>query len=125
MLVPTVLAALLLLAPASLRGGPTDLRITVWPKGRPGASVHWTLRCGPPRGTLPHPARACRRLAALAGPFAPVPRDAVCTQIYGGPQIAVVAGRYRGLRVWALFRRSDGCQIARWNRIAFLLPVRT
>jgi hypothetical protein len=46
----------------------------------------------------------------------------MCTQIYGGPQEALVTGTFGGRRVWARFSRRNGCEIARWNRIAFLFP---
>lgn len=108
-------------APAGTAG--TELRIAVWPEGRgSGAPQVWTLRCEPARGTLPAPPAACRRLAALGRPFAPLRGDMQCTQIYGGPAEALVTGRYRGRRVWALLNRRDGCQIARWRRVAFLTP---
>jgi hypothetical protein len=81
----------------------------------------WTLRC-PPGGTLPNPARACSRLAELDHPFAPVPKSAACTAIYGGPQVAEVRGKFKGRRVNARFSRGDGCEIARWNRVRFLFP---
>lgn len=82
----------------------------------------YVLRCAPAGGTLPNAARACMRLGRTRSPFAPVPRTAACTQIYGGPQRATVVGTYKGQRVGATFRRTDGCQIARWNRVAFLFP---
>jgi Subtilisin inhibitor-like len=104
----------------------TELRITAWPKGRGTAGVkRWTLRCGPAGGSLPKPAGACKSLASLTNPFAPVPRDAACTEIYGGPAEAVVSGRHAGRRVWARFSRTDGCQIERWDRHRFLFPFRT
>jgi len=81
----------------------------------------WTLHC-PPGGTLPHPARACERLAAIDKPFAPVPRNVACTEIYGGPQVAEVRGTFRGRKVNARFTRTDGCEIARWNKVRFLFP---
>jgi Subtilisin inhibitor-like len=104
----------------------TELRITAWPEGpeRGGARV-WRLSCGPAGGTLPRPAAACRQLAVLERPFAPVPKDMACTEIYGGPQVARVTGSFRGRRVWATFRRTDGCEIARWNRVRLLFPVAT
>jgi len=85
----------------------------------------WILRCDPARGTLPRPAVACRRLAA-GGPrlFAPLSDDLLCTQIYGGPQVARVVGTVAGKRVWATFSRQDGCHISRWNRLSpWLLPA--
>ena len=101
----------------------TSLHITVWPNGADGAKRMWTLRCAPVGGTLPHRVTACRRLATMTRPFRPVPRDAVCTQIYGGPQTALVTGRLDGRRVRASFNRRDGCEIDRWNRVRFLFPV--
>jgi len=100
------------------------LTITVWPQGREaGGARRWTLECGPAGGTHPHPARACAQLAAVANPFRPVPRDAMCTQIYGGPQEALVTGTYRGAGVNARFNRVNGCEISRWDRVAALFPV--
>lgn len=81
----------------------------------------WTLTC-PDRGTLPQPRRACERLAALEKPFAPTPKSAACTLIYGGPEVATVRGRFRGRTVSARFSRTNGCEIARWNRVRFLFP---
>ena len=103
----------------------TTLRITYWEDGsRTAASESWTLRCDPPRGTLPQPARACKRLfSSGARMFAPTPQGIACTEIYGGPQKARVVGIVAGDRVWATFARADGCQIARWNRITpWLVP---
>ena len=99
------------------------LQITVWPQGPDAASRTWTLRCGPAGGSLPKPALACRRLRELRAPFAPVPKNAVCTAIYGGPAVARVTGRFRGETVRATFRRRNGCEIARWDRVRFLFPV--
>ena len=104
-----------------------DLRITVWPAGPDSSagSQVWRLRCRPVGGTLPRRASACLRLGALERPFAPVPKNVGCTQIYGGPQEARVTGTFEGRRVWARFKRTDGCEIARWNRVRFLFPVAT
>jgi Subtilisin inhibitor-like len=102
-------------------GPPTDLRITVWPQGKgKGEPRKARLQCDPAGGTFASPAEACRRLAALKSPFAPVPPDVACTQIYGGPDVAVVTGRFRMRHLWTAFRRTNGCEIARWNRVAFL-----
>ena len=100
----------------------TSLHITVWPDG-PGRGRHtYTLRCAPSAGTLPKRTAACTRLATITRPFAPTPKNMMCTQLYGGPAEAVVTGRLRGHSVSARFGRKDGCQIARWNRVAFLFP---
>ncbi len=115
-----------LAAGASGSTGTSALRLAVWPEGPDRGSARvWFLRCAPAGGTLPRPAVACRRLFAQPRPFAPVPKDMACTEIYGGPQVARVTGTFRGRRVWATFRRTDGCEIARWNRVRFLFPVAT
>lgn len=49
-------------------------------------------------------------------------RTAPCTQIYGGPQRARVAGRVADIPIDRSFSRRDGCQIADWNRAQALLP---
>ena len=99
----------------------TSLHITVWPDGpnQPGKRSY-TLQCAPVGGTLPHSASACTKLARIAHPFAPTPKDMACTLIYGGPQEALVTGAFRGHRVRARFNRKDGCEVARWNRVRFL-----
>jgi hypothetical protein len=101
----------------------TSLQITVWPDGHghPGKQVY-TLRCAPAGGTLPRRTLSCTKLMRLTRPFAPTPWNTACTQIYGGPQDALVTGRFRGKFVRAQFGRKDGCEIARWNRVQFLFP---
>jgi hypothetical protein len=98
-----------------------SLEISVTPGGKGPPTKLWTLRC-PPAGTLPDPARACRGLAAVDKPFAPVPKGVACTEIYGGPQVAEVQGTFRGEPVNTRFTRTDGCQIARWDKVRFLFP---
>jgi hypothetical protein len=117
-----VLVALVALA---LSGTPSaQLTVTVWPEGRGRAAKVWTLRCGPVGGTLPGRAAACRRLAAAPRGWAPYPPTTVCSQIYAGPQVALVRGLFYGRRVSATFSRRNGCEIARWKRLSFLFPVR-
>jgi len=104
----------------------TALRVTYWEDvAKPSESITWTLRCNPARGSLPRPARACARLAAGgARLFARLPRNIVCTEIYGGPQRARVVGTVNGRRIFATFARSNGCEIDRWQRISpWLVPA--
>jgi hypothetical protein len=128
-LVGTGLCALALASLGSAFAMPqevTSLRVTYWADTtKPATSVVWTLRCDPPSGSLPRPARACARLAAGGAKlFAPTPRGIACTQVYGGPQNARVVGTVRGTRVSATFTRTNGCQIARWKRISpWLVPA--
>ena len=124
-LVAGLLTAGLATTPAAAAGSDTTLRITYWKdSGAPPKSVTWTLRCTPPRGSLPRPVRACRKLArGGAALFAPLPPNIVCTEIYGGPQQARVTGVVRGKPVRATFSRVNGCEIGRWQRISpWLVP---
>ena len=117
-----VLGAACLVSPSL--AATVDLQVTLWPKGKEARQVvTWSLRCDPATGSLPRPSRACRLLRALRNPFALVPPDEICTQIYGGPQVALVRGRFLGRRIWTYFKRTDGCQTGRWNRLTFLLPT--
>jgi hypothetical protein len=105
-------------------GTQTVLEIKAWPNGkeRGGAPREWKLYCERAGGTHPRPEKACERLLALDDAFAPT-QDTVCTEIYGGPAVAEIQGLYRGETVDATFTRTDGCEIARWDRHAFLFPI--
>ena len=110
---------------ASASAKPVSLTITYWPDEQaPATFERWTLRCNPLGGSLPNRKRACAKLSRLAvGSFAAVPPDALCTQVYGGPQKAVVKGTIGSHRIWASFRRRNGCEIDRWARFSpWLLP---
>ena len=98
----------------------TALEISVTPGGEAPTKI-WTLRC-PDGGTLPDAAEACEQLSKMDDPFAPVPKDTACTQVYGGPQEADVRGTFRGRPVQAHFDRGNGCEIERWDKVAFLFP---
>ena len=102
-----------------------DTRLTVVVTASPdSAEQTYTLVCDPAGGDHPDPAAACRALIRVKDPFAPVPPDTMCTEIYGGPQTATVTGTFRGEPVDAEFSRTDGCQIARWDAHAALLVER-
>jgi hypothetical protein len=107
-------------APGDTAGGPTELTVVVTPAPGAGEST-WRLTCDPPGGDHPDAEAACRLLSRLKDPFAPVPSDAVCTEIYGGPQTATVTGTFRGEPVSAEFSRTNGCEIARWDEHVTLL----
>lgn len=82
----------------------------------------WRLTCDPAGGDHPAPEEACADLAE-AGPdvFEPVPEDRMCTQIYGGAQVATVRGHMGGDEVDASFSRVDGCEIDRWETMGAVL----
>lgn len=105
--------------------GPDDAETAVTVTLNPGegaAVEEWTLTCEPPGGNHPDPAAACATLDEVDSEvFAPVPPDQVCTQIYGGPQTAVLSGSWRGERIEAEFSRENGCEIMRWDTVAEVL----
>lgn len=100
---------------------PTMLEISVSPGGEAPTKT-WTLRCPDGVSSLPEAAEACEQLAKMDDPFAPVPKDVSCTQVYGGPQEADVSGLYRGRPVRAHFDRGNGCEVERWDKVDFLFP---
>jgi hypothetical protein len=84
-------------------------------------TVH--LTCEPAGGDHPDPAAACAVLErAGAEQLPPVPKDRMCTQIYGGAQTARITGTWRGKAVDARLSRKDGCEMARWDALQGLLP---
>ena len=88
----------------------------------PGAEPRrWTLTWDPPGGTHPDPAGACHVLDTVRTPFAPVPAGMRCLQVYGGPETATITGTWRGAEVDASYRRTDGCEIARWSKLGAVL----
>lgn len=95
---------------------PTELRVSFRPSANAEA-VRATLTCDPVGGTHPQADAACRALAAHAGALEPVAADVACTEIYGGPEKAVVEGTLAGRRVRASFSRENGCEIDRWDRL--------
>ncbi|MFD0416603.1 SSI family serine proteinase inhibitor [Streptomyces sp. NPDC127108] len=106
---------------------PAADRLTVSVSEAGAGNGTYTLECAPAGGTHPSPDDACERLDQLAAegvnPFMEVPRDAACTQQYGGPETARVQGTWQGRPVDTTFSRTDGCQISRWNSLVPVLPV--
>ena len=106
------------------RPGPaTEVTITLWPEGKGGPTREATLTCEPTAGTHPDPERACALLAADPGALEPVPPDAACTMIFGGPEEAEIVGVVNGEEVHATFSRSNGCELDRWDRLAGVLQL--
>jgi len=106
--------------PGGSRSGRADLTIRV----RGGPVLTWHLTCGPAGGSHPDPERACRVLAGEgASALSPVPKDRMCTEIYGGPQTAEITGTWRGEKVLASLKRTNGCELGRWSALEGLLPA--
>jgi hypothetical protein len=96
-----------------------ELTITYWPTGRGGEARSATLTCDPDGGSHPDPTGACDALLNHEDALAPVAGDVACTEIYGGPELA----RISGTGVQALFSRTNGCEIARWDALAPLVEL--
>ena len=112
-----VICGVLLLA-AALAGcadEPSNLTVVVLPQGPGGPERAKEVSC-------PKVEPVCLRLDSISpSAFAPVPEEAICTQVYGGPATARVTGRLQGALVDAHFSLRNGCQIARWERLAWLV----
>jgi hypothetical protein len=116
-------------APAPTAAGEATVRLTVTFVRDDGAARHVAhLRC---TGSRAHAdgylravgaRRACRQARRVARLLTTAPPRRACTQIYGGPERARVAGSIGGRRVARAFSRTNGCQIADWTRAVPLLP---
>jgi hypothetical protein len=83
----------------------------------PNAPRELKLDCDAPTDSA-----ACGAAAGTsAADLAPTEAGTACTQLYGGPETASIKGTIRGEEVDATFSRRDGCEIARWERVAPLL----
>jgi hypothetical protein len=103
-------------------GGGSDelasLVVTIDPDGEEAQSAKsMELNCKAPTDS-----DACGAAAGIsAADLASTPNDVACTQQFGGPETATIKGTLRGEPVEASFARSDGCEIARWDKVKPLL----
>ncbi|MBM9508997.1 hypothetical protein [Actinacidiphila acididurans] len=65
----------------------------------------------------------CAHLDRIGGPLPAVPDGQACSMIYGGPQTATVTGMWRGHHIHEDYRRTNGCEVARWSRMVPALPA--
>jgi len=127
-------AAIVVLASSGSGGvsptaSPTAATLTVTFSRRPGARSVAHLRCRGSRATADGflravgARRACAHARGISGLLTsgPDPHRA-CTEIFGGPERALVTGRIGDRRVRRSFKRTDGCEVADWHRAMPLLP---
>jgi hypothetical protein len=70
----------------------------------------------------PTDSKACGAAAGVsAADLRETAPNKACTQLYGGPEEASIKGTIRGDQVDATFKRTDGCEIERWERVKPLL----
>ncbi|MEV7522834.1 SSI family serine proteinase inhibitor [Streptomyces sp. NPDC091371] len=109
-----------------LLAGPDRLTIAMADTGNRRLDREYLLECDPVGGDHPWREQACAKLGKLAAegrdPFAPVSKRQICTMKYGGPATARITGTWQGHKVDATFRRTDGCEISRWDELEPLLP---
>ncbi|MEU9112973.1 SSI family serine proteinase inhibitor [Streptomyces sp. NPDC048483] len=112
--------------PAHRHRAADRLTVTIADSGSSETDGTFVLRCHPYGGTHFAPRGACRTLDGRTrwgrDTFAPVPQGAYCTMIYGSAATAHVTGTWAGRPVNARFERTNGCEIARWERFEPLLP---
>jgi hypothetical protein len=116
--------------PSSPSGSPaegtTDVIVEMMPNG---SCVDTTYRVvcvdgAPAAGTdHPSPEEACAFLteSGEAALTALPNKNVRCTQVYGGPQVAVVTGTVDGTPVNKRFALRDGCEISAWKAAEALL----
>lgn len=91
----------------------------------PAPTTRLTVRVDPD-GKGPEPAKTAQVRSAPGlrpADFEPVPDDVACTEQFGGPETATVSGTLDGRPVDARFARHNGCEIARWEKVAPLLEA--
>jgi hypothetical protein len=115
-------------SPAAATSDPVTLTIAFSRQpGAPRSVAH--LRCRGSRATADGflravgARRACAHARGVARLFTtgPDPHRA-CTEIFGGPERALVTGKIGDRRVRRSFKRTDGCQVADWQRAMPILP---
>ncbi len=111
---------------ARLLSTPDRLTIAMADTGNRRLDREYRLECGPAGGDHPEAEGACARLDQFAregkDPFAPVSKRQICTMQHGGPATARITGTWNGHKVDATFRRTNGCEIRRWDELEPLLP---
>jgi hypothetical protein len=120
-------AAALVMALAG--AGDDSVRLTVTFSREPGARHVAHLRCTATRSSADGflrsvgARRACATARRIAGFLAGKPDpNRACTEIYGGPERALVTGTIGTRRIRRAFSRTDGCKTADWRRAMPLLP---
>lgn len=91
--------------------------------GEDKKTFSWILKCQPNSGSHPKVSTACKFLNTPAGKKAilELPKNEMCTQIYGGAITARIFGDFRGKKINLRLDRKDGCKIAQWDSLMKVL----
>lgn len=109
-----------------------EIQLTVVVHGGEFDELTYTITCSGAAATVEpqvdgvDPVAACQRLEdrevvqrLVEGP----PADRICTEQYGGPQVATITGTIDGEAVDAEVSRVNGCEISTWDdQLTGLLP---
>lgn len=120
-------------AGAPSAGPPVRAEISVVILDPGGSTVSYVIRCDADGASVSGDAQidAAAACSALARPAVqnrliggPSPEQ-VCTQVYGGPQTAMLSGTLERQSVNTVVTRDDGCGIGDWDNLLkdILLPV--
>src|SRR5262249_16779234 len=113
-----------------------DTRLDIEVRRSPSLPVeHYILTCDPRDGTVRDPESACQRIADLVAKATGSPTHGmflggaandgttVCAQVYGGPEVAVIRGRFLGAPIDARLTRGNGCTMSTFDATMRLLGV--
>lgn len=104
----------------------TDAQLRIVLDGGEFDGLSYTITCTGGAATVEpevegvDPVTACQRLQhpdvvqrLVEGP----PADRICTEVYGGPQVATITGAIDGDAVDTKVGRTNGCEIDTWDRL--------
>jgi hypothetical protein len=104
------------------RAADDDLVVEI-DRGDGSAPERYTLNCADIGGSdHPEAQAACEHLAEMEEPFAPLPADMICAQVFDGPETARITGRWHGAPVDLQLARNDSCRTTQWESFGPLLP---
>ena len=87
-----------------------------------GKQYLWNVRCNPQSGNHPELKSVCSNLKVKSvRSFFNYTKPDLCTQIYGGAARASVIGSIYGKAVRLSIDKRDGCGIALWKQLDFIL----
>jgi len=95
--------------------GNTHLRIAIQPTGKNGLVLSRYIDCPGDKH--------CTSVDKLSLNDLELPNNRVCTQQYAGPTIAWITGVLNGQNAKIEMNVANGCEIARWNRLAPILGI--
>ena len=116
----------LFFAPMEISSAASAITLEVKITGEDKTSFNWSLKCQPNGGSHPKVSMACKFLNTPAGKRAilELPKNEMCTEIYGGGITGRIFGDFRGKKVNLRLDRKNGCKIAQWDSLMKVLVKR-